>query len=76
MTMPAQSSTRIIDDTLEKKIREKNFWSIPEAAEFLQCSPDTIRARIKAGRLAWTAPARKYLIPSGALVDCLRSSGK
>lgn len=69
----SQSAKQIVDSQLEAKIRAKDFWKIPEAAEFMRCHKDTVRSRIKAGDLAHTKPARTYLVPAGAIIDYLNN---
>lgn len=50
------------------------YMTIPEAAAWMRCSPDTIRRRIKSGDLPAILFAGKYRITVAALEDMLRKA--
>lgn len=62
--MTAEMGRQILDSIQELKAVSKPFFTVPEAAKYLDVSSDSIRNYINAGELAYSRPGGRRILIS------------
>lgn len=57
------------------QIHGANFYTVLEASQVLDLTPQTIRDYIRAGKLEGQKAGRSYLIPQGEVLNLLLGKG-